>query len=320
MPKTRRILIISAALIFAFMICQSLFAIRIFKTTITVKDEFGNTVEDAAVGSVFRDGKVVLNEIEGRTNKNGKISYLGIAPMGVTGGGVVKAGYYQSTFHHDFFIRKFGIWQPWNKEIQVTLRPIINPVPMYVRSHTFSIPKIGENIGFDLNKSDWVFPYGRGTQSDFIFRAERQYKDIDNFDATLTMTFTNKYDGIQLVKEDVGGDFSVGSKFRLPRQAPDEGYQNKWTKRVSTGVFGERHNAKIEGYNYIFRVRSETENGHLKRAMYGKIRGDIRFGPAGEKAGFEMLYYLNPDFTRNLEFDPKRNLFILPEGERIGLP
>ena len=35
------------------------------------------------------------------------------------------------------------------------------------------------------------------------------------------------------------------------------------------------------------------------KAWYGKIYGDF----------FDMVYYLNPDGTRNVEFDPKRNLF-----------
>jgi len=320
MATIKRVLLTPIIIIVSWLILQSYFGIRIFKLTVNVVDESGNYVSKAAVGRVFEDGKLVLGEKKGITDKNGKCSYIGISHMGNTGGGAVKEGYYQSTFHHNFFVKNYGFWQPWNKEIEVTLRPIINPVPMYVRSHTYSIPVLGKNIGFDLIKSDWVSPYGNGVYSDVIFRIERQYKNVDNFDATLNMTFPNKYDGIQLIKEDLGGDFSVGSRFRLPRQAPVDGYQNIWTKRVSTGVYGLRQNANIKENNFIFRVRSETENGKLKRAMYGKIRGDIRFAAASDEAGFEMLYYLNPDYTRNLEFDPKRNLFILPEGERIGLP
>ncbi len=57
------------------------------------------------------------------------------------------------------------------------------------------------------------------------------------------------------------------------------------------------------------------------RAMYGKIQGDIIFDPRGSKTtGIVFKYYLNPDFTTNLEFDPKRNLFEnLKDRERVGL-
>ena len=73
--------------------------------------------------------------------------------------------------------------------------------------------------------------------------------------------------------------------------------------------------------NYIFRIRSEEEDGKLVKALYGKIHGDIRFDPREGKAGaISFKYYLNPDYTRNLEFDPKRNLFKnLKSFERVGL-
>jgi hypothetical protein len=73
--------------------------------------------------------------------------------------------------------------------------------------------------------------------------------------------------------------------------------------------------------NYIFRVRSEVdENGKLKQAMYGKIRGDLWYTP-GSGGKIKMHYYLNPDYTRNLEFDPERTLFIgLPKNEGTGQP
>jgi hypothetical protein len=55
--------------------------------------------------------------------------------------------------------------------------------------------------------------------------------------------------------------------------------------------------------------------------MYGKIHGEIKFDPRGSKTallGFK--YYLNPDYTHNLEFDPTKNLFTdLKRGERVGI-
>ena len=55
--------------------------------------------------------------------------------------------------------------------------------------------------------------------------------------------------------------------------------------------------------------------------MYGKIRNDIEFAPRSKIVKIKMHYYLNPDYTRNLEFDPKRNLFTnLPKFEKVGQP
>jgi len=65
-------------------------------------------------------------------------------------------------------------------------------------------------------------------------------------------------------------------------------------------------------------LQSEVdENGNLKRALYGKIIHDVLIEPRGSATGkIRFTYYLNPDYTRNLEYDPDVNLFgPLPKGE-----
>jgi len=294
--------------------------VHVAKISLKVVDEEGRPLEGAKIQLCFYGGCLTNDATNGVTDKNGLFSAIGSSKDGETGGVVNNEGYYNSAFGHDFFVKSSGMWQPWNKQIKVVLRPIVNPVPMYVRNRTFQLPAINTDLGFDLMRADWLPPYGTGAQRDFIIHVDRTYTDYDNFDATLTISFLNKYDGIQLIKDNRGVDFSVGSVFRLARQAPLEGYQPKLVKRVSSGSYGFRA-AKEEDNNYIFRVRSEVEDGKLKRAMYGKILGDIRFGPIGGNGGFELHYYLNPDYTTNLEFDPKKNLFTnLPEVEGVGLP
>jgi hypothetical protein len=56
--------------------------------------------------------------------------------------------------------------------------------------------------------------------------------------------------------------------------------------------------------------------------MYGKIRGGILISPRKNKPmKIKLHYYLNPDYTRNLEFDPKRNLFAITDpGENVLAP
>lgn len=44
--------------------------------------------------------------------------------------------------------------------------------------------------------------------------------------------------------------------------------------------------------------------------LYGKILNDFEYGLQKAKTvRISFSYYLNPDGTRNMEFDPKRNLF-----------
>ena len=55
--------------------------------------------------------------------------------------------------------------------------------------------------------------------------------------------------------------------------------------------------------------------------MYGKIRGPIQFEPRIDPTKVYFKYYVNPDYTRNLEFDPNHNLFgNLPDLERVTEP
>ena len=61
---------------------------------------------------------------------------------------------------------------------------------------------------------------------------------------------------------------------------------------------------------YIFRVRSITSDG--------KIYGDIRFGSNSRgPVPLTMDYYLNPDHSTNLEFDPIRDLVVGAESYEL---
>jgi hypothetical protein len=295
--------------------------LRFAKVTIEVVDEAGSPVVGALVKIGFGSSSKPQG-LERYTKTAGQITAMSKSGDGSVGGIVTKDGYYESSFRRDYTILKYGCWRPWNEKIVVVLRPIVNPVPMYVRNFWIKIPIIGEKIGLDLAKADWVSPYGQGEYSDCILKIDKTYKNIDNFDSTLSIAFTNKYDGILEIKDSRGGSFNVGSWYRLPRTAPDQGYQNKLVKRISAGTFGYQRDMHDDN-NYVFRIRSivDRNNGSIK-SMYGKIRGDIAFDVRAEKtASVHMHYYLNPDYTRNLEFDPKKNLFTnLPPNEGVALP
>ncbi|MCF6179010.1 MAG: carboxypeptidase-like regulatory domain-containing protein [Geopsychrobacter sp.] len=288
------------------------------KIKVTVRNESGQPVDKAQLRVRFSSDDW---PVETFTDSDGIAIIKSRSDDGVILCDITKEGYYDDGFAHDFFRIKFGRWQPWPNELTVTMRPILNPVPMYVRNTYFVIPEVGKPIGFDLEKSDWVIPYGQGVHADFIFQIERKVTSYTDFNAHMVLTFSNPHDGIQLIKDDGGGIFNTGSQFRLPRMAPLDGYQPKLDKSRSTSspTFGSHEE---DSNNYIFRVRSEVnEEGKLVRAMYGKIRGVIEFEPRRTNtAKIYMHYYLNPDYTRNLEWDPKRNLSHPSDSERIEEP
>ena len=292
------------------------FAMGMVKMTMKVVDEDGKPVEGAEVQFCTFGGCLKKNVITGITDSNGNYSIFKYSIDGVIGGAVEKAGYYYSVFHRDFRTTTLGMYRPWNKEKKVVLRPKIKPVPMYVRNKWVQIPVLDKEIGLDLEKFDWVAPYGLGTKADFIFKITCRYNTIDDFDTKMTMTFSNKFDGIQKMVTDRGGDFGVGSIMRLPRYAPETGYAPKLERGLTSGP--ERNILTETISNYFFRVRSEVdEKGNLVRAMYGKIVGEVDLAPKGNGVcRIHFKYYLNPDYTRNLEYDTQANLFSpLPDGE-----
>lgn len=158
-------------------------------------------------------------------------------------------------------------------------------------------------MGFDLEKGDWVAPYGHGVIDDFVlnFRVSR-YEGYNDYACSLEISFQNEQDGIQTYKPEKLDQ----SYFKWPYDAPENGYVKK--------IYKMRSNRPDKGYQssldddafYVFRVRTKVDkDGHITSAKYGKIKGDFRFDIV---RNFKIKYWLNPSGTRNLEFDPDQNL------------
>jgi hypothetical protein len=214
-------------------------------------------------------------------------------------------------------------WQPWDPTEEIRIKRILNPVPMYARRiEEKPIPEQGKAIGFDLTIGDWVGPYGKGITPDFLFKFESKPepevppREPKPFDVTLTMSFPNDGDGIQSVFVPLRGV----SELRLPRQAPLDGYQQTLVKHQQNERGQVPHIESRDDQNYFFRVRTKKDDrGNIVSALYGKISGNIRGGISGK---LTFTYYLNPTLNdRNMEFDPKQNLFKnLPPLEQVSAP
>ncbi len=279
-----------------------LLACSVNKVTIKVVDEDGNPIEGARVGMGFEKNTGWATESSGRqglTRSDGLFSATGSGNGHITYG-ARKEDYYDSYYDYDF---KDG--DPWNKELKIVMRKIENPVQMYIKNAAIKIPVIGEEVGFDLILYDWVTPYGIGKHRDFMFFLEKKYIDRDNFESNLTIKFSNIKDGIIKVLDDPEN----GSVFKLPKYAPKDGYNSiiKLERRQGLGK------SRVRGYrqddSYLFRCRSEIEGSKPHRSMYGKILGPIQFDRRTDPTEIYFKYYINPDYTRNLEHDPNSNLF-----------
>ena len=82
-----------------------------------------------------------------------------------------------------------------------------------------------------------------------------------------------------------------------------------------------KNTGKSKGKYFAFRTRVKLDkNGDIKEANYGKIYGPINYGNGVRKIQF--TYYFNPTPNdRNLEFNPKANLFKnLTSLEEVSAP
>jgi len=302
------------ALLYAvpFLLTQNCYAGILYPTAkITVRaiDSKGNPVPDAKVGILFYVDKGVgagwglaSKEVTGKTDKNGFFSGEG-SSIDRCNFSVEKDGFYDSNdevhFQKASLLRR---WEPWNPTIDIVLKVKRDPVAMYAkRTDALKVPILDMPIGYDLEKSDWVAPYGKGVVRDFIFICKVKFIDIYNTETSYKLTFTNLTDGIQ----EYVADKNDRSIFRWPYEAPENDYKSELA--LSDSYKGSEK--YTPGYDkkkcYIFRVRTKVDaKGNILSAKYGKLKGDIELKVNREVQGglFKFEYYFNPSGSRSLEY------------------
>jgi len=263
----------------------------------------------------------------GVTDGKGNVTLSVLTQNGVMGYGTKygSTGYYGTHDDYQFKNTNGGKWQPWNPTLNVVVKPILNPIPMYAQEvclpngYYMTIPATNTPVGFDLEAGDWVAPYGKGSVSDFIFTMQIKTpygRMTQPYDVIWTLSFSNKGDGVQSVLVPK----NVGSAFRLPRLAPETGYQPTLVQEISYDGKQWKKGAVGEDQNYFFRVRTvQDDQGNIKSALYGKIAGPIECAQIGR---ILFTYYLNPTPNdQNMEFDPKKNLFKnLSDLQQVNAP
>lgn len=286
---------------------------------IKVTDEHGEPIKNAEVGLGFeqgyKNGSPFMKTMTGYTDNNGLFKAKKRTSNLVTYG-AIKVGYYRTNDIHKFSSKAGNRWEPWGQEVKVVLRKIEKPVPMYAREVKLSLPTLNENVGYDLVKSDWMPPYGQGIHSDIAFNAKIRWKNEHDFDGILRILFSGS-DGLIKIEENM----ISGSQFKLPRYAPEAEYKHQLTKHIYARPDKDIEHNYNKNISYIVRIRSTNHDETKPTVLYGKIRGDFSFDIKNNSAIIVFTYYLNPDHTRNLEFDPKRNLFTnLPVSEQVNFP
>ncbi len=302
------------------------------KLTVRVVDTKGRPIVGAySFANFYRNAK--SNIVRGETDKNGIFSATG-KTIGVCGITVRKEGYYTSGGASCEGLKRggkifFNRWEPWDRIDTVVLKDIRNPIQMYAKgTDHIDIPILEQPVGYDLERGDWVTPYGKGVTNDFLFYFK--LSDInakpyhDNWQISYSLTFPNEKDGIQEYYPD---DSNRRSGYIWPYKAPETGYQSR-IEGFSLKKNGRFKKTFDKNKNYIFRIRTIVDKeGKIINARYGKIKGDFRIGLGEDSFGtIEFTYYFNPTGNKNLEYDTKNPLFTFPRnksgtmGYRVSSP
>lgn len=272
---------------------------------VTVRGENGLPIEGVQTTVTFLgySGGGTQRKI-GLTDSDGEFEALGEASlrMHVL---LEKEGYYES--------KSGRLDRNESHDLEFVLRKVRDPIPLYAMRAHIGFPKNREWLGYDFESGDWVAPNGGGRVVDVWLRCDTQKTAERDGEGTVEMRFPDG-GGLHIVKR----GYLKRSLMKLPHVAPVDGYMGSYSRREES-YHNERRD---EDLGYFFRSRVKMEGGRLVSANYGKIVEDFRFSPV--ETGWHdshknspkffgvvsFAYYFNPTPNeRNLEFDPRRNLF-----------
>jgi len=291
------------------------------RLTIKVLDENGRSLSNMPVHVWLSESAIR----DGQTDSNGLFVAEGTCTIKDIPISIVKQDYYDSRLRYtypNYLSVKDNKWQPWNPVVTAVVRRIVNPIPVLMKRVEARLPIGDEPFAFDLQVGDWVRPYGRGEVSDMRFEVTRRVTSPNDYEGTLRLTFTNALDGIQRAEGMI-----MESALRFPRCATTDGYLTNYVYSHGKDPIKGYYGAGVDDPKkyYLLRVRSVVDrDGEIKEALYGILDGDIKLmGVASaNNLSIAFTYYLNPTPNdRNLEFDPKRNLFKnLKSTEQVTAP
>lgn len=282
--------------------------------TLKVVDDNGNPVVGARAWVAYGSPKEGESSdpfraagwaIAGLTDSNGLFSASRVDRSWSLGIHVQKEGCYSDYLHYTLFLPgqfdEQKVTANRNTTFALTLKKITKLIPMCARRIEGGPPAFNKPVGYDLMVGDWVNPYGKGIDNDFVFTGELSQKAKNDFDYKLTVTFSKQDDGIQEFSVRTDDLHNPISELRSAQQAPAKGYQNQMVRTMSRHPGqGTKEDMNDPRRNYYFRVRTAVDDrGNIVSAHYGKIYGDF----------MQFRYYLNPTPNdRNVEFDTKQNL------------
>lgn len=182
-----------------------------------------------------------------------------------------------------------GKWHPYGEENTICLKKIRKPVALIHKKPTSpSPPSLGEWYGYDIERRQWVRPFGDGEHSDVLVRISIFAKNtINDFRAVMEVSFTNNpYAGAYVLRKDEFSEMKsvyeadtnglYQSSFVFIHEKHQKVQQTPSFKYVSGA---QKIDTRLDGHSYmVFRTRTEVDaEGELVSAHYGKIYGPWEF-------------------------------------------
>lgn len=283
--------------------------------TFKVVDMYGNPIsnEDATLGFSPTTG------FHGKTDENGFFTGRGRTESDYVFSVVRDSNkYYRTRFSKQIAnwkdYPKDGKWKPWNETIEVVVKEKINPIPMYAINFSdfkSNIPGLDKWMGYDLEKNDWVSPYGNGIVADVEYYLSFTYCQNLYIQQSLKVRFPHGDAGCYFMKKDANCAISSTYHANVNKSYQSEVTFTKTHLLTSAQVqFSPKDSFMLKKDDYlIFRTRTRVdENGNLIEARYGKIYGPIEFNfllnSSGEimQKSIQMSYHFNPNVNdTNLE-------------------
>ena len=281
---------------------------------LTVKDDRGKPVEGVHVQAYFWRPSGVADEEDDKSNAEGKAKVVGEGYTDVFYS-LNKEGYYETKGHANLEMPESDpeyFWERarWAPIIRTeVLKKKRNPIAgiewFGVRIKT---PPFNSPIGLDLEKMDWLPPYGNGENNDVRVTltpvAVGGGVNVGYNITRVTFDFPRLGDGMQLCTADTFSTFKTAYTVDLSR--PFERYfiLDRTEEGAQVSLLPYTH--------YLtFRVRTQyNDDGTIRSAHYGTL---YRFAATSEEVRFPLPFFNPRPNDTNLEFDPERNL--VPEKE-----
>jgi hypothetical protein len=277
---------------------------------VTVTEENGIPVPDVDASVLLVDSQQT-RRVSGKTDAQGIFKARGAAQL-------YMCVHLEKSAYYSTFVDRLS--QKKDHDVTFVLRKVEKPIPLCARRAALIMPLLGKECGYDFEVGDWVVPHGKGKKSMCIFEMNTDVASSEEYKQSLSISFPNKGDGLVAVSPKKRWE---ESEFKWFYEAPENKY-------IAESIFQQvREPNKNLSFTpgqktYVFRVNTLLDkNGNLISSNYVRVsKGMQLFGVLSEQPGFKITYYYNPTaHDRNLEFDPKKNLFKnLNSTERVNEP